>query len=133
MKQFGRMVLLVRDYDEAIAFYTDKFGFEVFVDIRAGERRFVHLRLPSQSDVGLWLMAADTPEQMARVGAQTAGQPCAVLYTDDLIADYERLTRRGVAFRHAPVREADAGYAHMLDLYGNEFVLVELDSSGETK
>ncbi|MDD2770024.1 MAG: VOC family protein [Methylococcus sp.] len=126
MKTLGRMVVLVREYGEAIDFYRDKLGFEVFVDIDAGPRRFVHLRLPSQPEMGVWFIKAETEAQLARVGRQTEGQPCAVLYTDNLQEDYARLTGKGVAFVSEPRREAGAVFAHLHDLYGNEFVLVEL-------
>jgi catechol 2,3-dioxygenase-like lactoylglutathione lyase family enzyme len=131
VKSIGRLVVLVRDYDEAIRFYRDALGFEVFVDIDAFPRRFVHVRLPSQPDVGLWLMQPEGPAQRERVGTQTAGQPLAVLYTDDLAADFQRLTAREVRFVNPPREEAGACVAHFVDLYGNEFVLVQrLQPSG---
>ena len=126
MKSLGRLVLLVQDYDEAIAFYTTKLGFEVVVDIHTGERRCVHLRLPTQPDVALWLVLAETAAQRAQVGKQTAGQPYAVCYTDALAADYDQLAGKGVEFVRAPVYDITGGVAHFVDLYGNEFVLIEL-------
>ena len=125
MDRLGRMVILVEDYDEAIDFYTRKLGFEVFVDMDASPRRYVHVRLPSQPDVGIWLMRAESTDQRARVGAQTAGQPCAVLYTDDLAQGHAELVERGVVFVRPPREEGGAAFAHFLDLYGNEFVLVQ--------
>ncbi|AMX02470.1 VOC family protein [Microbulbifer thermotolerans] len=126
MKSIGRLVILVKDYDEAIEFYRDKLGFEVFVDINSEPHRFVHLRLPGQPDVGIWLLKASSEHQKSQVGQQTAGQPCAVLYTDNLQEDYRELSERGVIFNSKPKVESNAEYAHFLDLYGNEFVLVEL-------
>ncbi|MCX2831252.1 VOC family protein, partial [Microbulbifer thermotolerans] len=75
MKSIGRLVILVKDYDEAIEFYRDKLGFEVFVDINSEPHRFVHLRLPEQPDVGIWLLKASSEHQKSQVGQQTAGQP----------------------------------------------------------
>jgi len=126
MNRIGRLVLLVRDYDEAIAFYTEKLGFEKFVDIDAGERRYVHVRLPSQPDFGIWLLHAESDADRQRIGTQTAGQPVAVIYTDRLLEDVDTLSRRGVNFVRPPKIESGAAFAHFLDLYGNEFVLVEL-------
>jgi predicted enzyme related to lactoylglutathione lyase len=126
MINVGRMTLLVRDYEEAIDFYEQTLGFEVFVDIDAGEQRYVHVRLRTQPDFGLWLMRADTEQARARVGEQTAGQPCAVIYTSNLYADFQWLSARGVEFNRAPREETGAVFAHFLDLYGNEFVLVEM-------
>ena len=80
MHSLGRLVLLVNDYDTAISFYQDKLGMEVFVDMAVGQQRFVHLRLPEQPSVGVWLLQAQTQAQRDRVGDQTGGQPC-LLYT----------------------------------------------------
>lgn len=122
----GRLVLLVRDFEEAIAFYRDRLGFEVFVDTGTPPDRFVHIRLASQPEFGLWLIEAQSPEQQARVGNQTGGQPLAVLYTPHLAAEQARLQGRGVRFVRAPASDGTARFAHFADLYGNEFVLVEL-------
>lgn len=75
MHSLGRLVLLVNDYDTAIAFYQDKLGMEVFVDMAVGPQRYVHLRLPEQPAVGVWLLQAQTQAQRDRVGDQTGGQP----------------------------------------------------------
>lgn len=126
MEKIGRLVILVKDYSEAIAFYCEKLGFEVAVDIDAGERRFVHIRLSTQEDVGLWLLKAEGNADLERVGKQTAGQPIAVIYTNSLLEDYSELTGRGVIFNVEPRSDPGAMSAHFRDLYGNEFVLVEL-------
>lgn len=128
MHTLGRMVVLVDDYDDAIGFYVDKLGFEVFVDTAAPPRRYVHVRLPDQPDAGIWFLEAESDAQRERVGNQTAGQPCAVLYTDDLARDHASLTERGVRFVRPPKEGGGASFAHFVDLYGNEFVLVELAS-----
>lgn len=128
MKTLGRAVIVVKDYQEAIDFYTNKLGFEVFVDIDDDPLRYVHIRLPDQPDVGLWLLKAMTEQQLTRVGTQTAGLPCAVLYTDDLQKDYRLFVSRGVNFTVPPTQEPGSTCAHFEDLYGNEFVLVQLDT-----
>jgi len=79
LASIGRQVMLVRDYDEALAFYRDKLGFETIVDMQAGERRYVHPQLPTQKGIGIWLLKAETEEQRSRFGRQTAGQPCALI------------------------------------------------------
>ncbi|GAA5445096.1 hypothetical protein Misp06_03289 [Microbulbifer sp. NBRC 101763] len=126
MNSIGRLVILVREYEEAIRFYRDKLGFEVFVDSEAPPLRFVHVRLPKQKDVGIWLLQASSENQEKSVGKQTAGQPCAVIYTDNFQSEYERLVDNGVQFTKPHRSEAGAEFAHFEDLYGNEFVLVEL-------
>ncbi|MFA0813877.1 VOC family protein [Microbulbifer epialgicus] len=126
MNSIGRLVILVRDYEEAIEFYRDKLGFEVFVDSEAPPLRFVHVRLPKQKDMGIWLLQASSEVQEQNIGKQTAGQPCAVIYTDNFNSEYKRLIANGVNFTKPHITEASAEFAHFEDLYGNEFVLVEL-------
>lgn len=130
IRSLGRFTLLVHDYDEAIEFYCGSLGFEPLVDqTTAGGRRFVHLGVPGQPGeppVGLWLLKAEDEAQRALVGRQAGGQPLLVLYTDDCAATAAELEERGVRFRR-PVRTDDgATFTHLLDLYGNEIVLVEL-------
>ena len=122
----GRLVLLVRDYDEALEFYT-KVGFQVLFDqVADNGYRFVHIGLAEQNGVGLWLLQPGDDEQRGLVGRQTGGQPLLVLYTDDVHTDYLRLTSQGVMFRDEPREEADSFVAHLRDLYGNEHVLVQV-------
>ncbi|MBR8654134.1 VOC family protein [Achromobacter sp. Marseille-Q0513] len=126
MHALGRLVILVNDYDTAIAFYQDKLGMEVFVDTAVGAQRYVHLRLHEQPSVGVWLLQAQTQAQRDRVGDQTGGQPVGVFYTSDTRRDHARFAAQGVRFTREPVEDAVAVYAHFIDLYGNEFVLVQL-------
>lgn len=125
MHSLARLVLLVNDYDTAISFYQDKLGMEILVDMTVSQQRYVHLRLPEQPSVGVWLLQAQTQAQRDRVGDQTGGQPVAVFYTDDVVRDHLRLTARGVRFTKEPVNDTAAIYAHFIDLYGNEFVLMQ--------
>ncbi|WP_445355404.1 VOC family protein [Microbulbifer sp. EKSA008] len=130
MNSIGRLVILVNSYEEAITFYCNKLGFEVFIDYQAKPHRFVHIRLPEQRDMGIWLLKADSESQLKKVGAQTAGQPCAVIYTESFDREYKRLVNNGVHFSKPPTSDADAEFAHFEDLYGNEFILVELKKVG---
>ncbi len=126
--------MLVRDYDEELAYYRDKLGFETIVDMQAGERRYVHLRLPTQKGIGIWPLKADTGEQPSRVGRQTAGQPCAVIYTDDFHATHYKLASRGESITREPREQSGAFFAHFEYIYcGNEFVLVELSTKDKTR
>ena len=103
MHALGRLVILVTDYDTAIAFYQDKLGMEVFVDMAVGAQRYVHLRLPEQPSVGVWLLQAQTQAQRDRVGDQTGGQPVGVFYTSDTRRDHARFAAQGVS-RASPSR-----------------------------
>ncbi|MNK46404.1 Glyoxalase-like domain protein [compost metagenome] len=126
MHSLGRLVLLVNDYDTAISFYQDKLGMEVSVDMPVGQQRYVHLRLPEQPSVGVWLLQALTQAQRDRVGDQTGGQPVGVFYTDDVLRDHGHFVAKGVRFTKEPVQDDTTVYAHFIDLYGNEFVLVQV-------
>jgi catechol 2,3-dioxygenase-like lactoylglutathione lyase family enzyme len=128
MNTIGRLVILVRDYEEAITFYRDKLGFEVFIDSEAPPLRFVHLRLPEQKDMGIWLLQASSNSQLDQVGRQTAGQPCAVIYTEDFDNEYKRLINNEVKFTKPRASDSNAEFAHFEDLYGNEFILVQLQT-----
>ena len=125
MHALGRLVILVTDYDTAIAFYQDKLGMEVFVDMAVGAQRYVHLRLPEQPR---WAYGCCRRKRRrsATEYDQTGGQPVGVFYTSDTRRDHARFAAQGVRFTREPVEDAVAVYAHFIDLYGNEFVLVQL-------
>ncbi len=124
----GRTVLVVRDYDEAVRYYREKLGFEVLFDQVIGDGyRSVHIGLPSQPGVGLWLKLADSDATRARLGDQSGdGGPFLVLYTSDCRATCAELERRGVRVLRPPAEEPGSIFAHIADLYGNHIVLVEL-------
>ncbi|MFI2612972.1 VOC family protein [Kitasatospora sp. NPDC018619] len=122
----GRVVVLVADQDAALSFYRDVLGFRVLHDRTAADGyRFLHVGLPGQAGVGLWLMpAADGPDR-ALVGRQAGAQPLLVLYAPDLDAVRARLHAHGV--RTWDEREdGDSRSLHLADLYGNELVAVQL-------
>jgi catechol 2,3-dioxygenase-like lactoylglutathione lyase family enzyme len=126
IESIGRTTILVRDQDEALRFFTEQFGFRVIADI-ALENGFRALHVgPNGSETGFWLMPANGEEQQAQVGRQLAGEPLAVLYTADCAATIAGLSSNGVEIRVPVTRESGAIFAHVLDLYGNEFVIVEL-------
>jgi predicted enzyme related to lactoylglutathione lyase len=122
----GRVVVLVRDYDAALAFYRGAFGAHVLFDAPSPTGgRYLHLGFGGASGVGVWLMQAGGSDA-GRVGQQTGGEPVAVFYTPDVRAAVGRAEAAGGAIVR-PVEDADgATFAHVADLYGNVFVLVEL-------
>ena len=127
INHLGRIIILVHDYDDALAFYRDTLGFELLVDTPGpGDLRFVHVGPRGQANVGIWFMQARTDAQRARVGNQTGGEPVCVLYTGDVHSAYHTLRERGVHFHGEPAPEPGAIAVHFDDLYGNEIVLVEL-------
>jgi catechol 2,3-dioxygenase-like lactoylglutathione lyase family enzyme len=118
-------VLLVEDQEKALAFYRDVLGFETLHDEEVGGLRYLHLGVPGQSSVGLWLMPPLTEEERQLVGRQAGSQPFLVLYTDDLDA-----VRRHLAAHDVDVwaeRTDDSSRSlHFRDLAGNVIVAAEL-------
>lgn len=118
--------LLVRDYDEAIAFFRDVLDFELVEDVRDPQRgkRWVVVRPPG-GGAGLVLGRPSRPGQGAFVGNQTAGRVAFFLATDDLARDHEKLLARGVVFAREP-NDFDYGRVAVFeDLYGNLWDLVQ--------
>ena len=119
-------MVVVRDYDEAIAFYCAKLGFDLLEDTYQPEqdKRWVVVA-PAGGGSSLVLGRASGPEQEAAIGNQTGGRVFLFLQTDDFRRDYERYRGQGVAFVRDP-KVMDCGtVAVFRDLYGNQWDLVE--------
>ena len=129
-QRLAAVTLLVREYDEAIAWFVGKLGFTLVEDSprEAGKRWVVVAPSAGVSNNGtttnLLLAKAATPEQIARVGDQTGGRVGFFLHTDDFWRDYDRYTAAGVRFAEAPRRESYATVAVFIDLYGNRWDLL---------
>lgn len=128
MKQtLGHVALVVRDYDEALAFFTRTLNFRVVEDKRLSEeKRWVLIAPPGSSSAALLLARAATPEQASRIGNQTGGRVFLFLHTDDFWRDYREMTARNVKFIRGPVEEPYGTVAVFEDLYGNKWDLLEL-------
>jgi catechol 2,3-dioxygenase-like lactoylglutathione lyase family enzyme len=132
MAHLGLVALLVRDYDEAIAFFTDALGFDLIQDtMLSAEKRWVIVAPRGASATALLLARAATTAQLERVGDQTGGRVGWFLHTDDFSRDYEAMRARGVTFLEAPRSEPYGRVAVFSDLYGNRWDLVEL-AAGNT-
>jgi catechol 2,3-dioxygenase-like lactoylglutathione lyase family enzyme len=118
------VTLLVPDYDEAKAYYTEKLGFTAVEDTPLGEGKRWVLVAPSVGPA-LLLAKAATEEQRARIGDQAGGRVFLFLHTDDFRRDYEAFAARGVTFTEAPREEAYGTVAVFTDLYGNRWDLTE--------
>lgn len=131
MKQtLGHVALLVRDYDEALAFFTRTLHFTVVEDTRlSANKRWVLIAPPGSQSTTLLLARAATPEQQSRVGNQTGGRVFLFLHTDDFWRDYNEMTARKVKFMREPVEEEYGTVAVFEDLYGNRWDLLQLNSS----
>ncbi len=127
MKQtIANIALVVRDYDEAIAFYTKTLGFELLEDTHlGGGKRWVRIAPAGSTGTALLLARAATPEQESRIGNQTGGRVFLFLHTDDFWRDYHALRSRGVKFESEPRQEAYGAVAVFADLYGNRWDLVQ--------
>ncbi|MFI1397000.1 VOC family protein [Streptomyces sp. NPDC020681] len=127
MSYIALITLVVRDYDEAIAFYTDALGFELIEDTdRADGTRWIVVRPPGAAHgTGLLLARAKDERQRASVGAQTGGRVGFFLHTEDFAADHARMTAAGVRFLEEPRHEPYGSVAVFEDLYGNRWDLLQ--------
>jgi len=128
MKQSIALVaLVVRDYDEAIAFYVEKLGFELIEDtyIAAQDKRWVVVSPPSSSGTRLLLARGVGDEQVSRIGNQTGGRVFLFLNTDDFERDFAAYRAKGIVFVREPKREPYGMVAVFEDLYGNRWDLIE--------
>jgi catechol 2,3-dioxygenase-like lactoylglutathione lyase family enzyme len=128
MKQIlGAVSVVVRDYDEAIAFYTQVLGFHLVEDSPRGPgRRWVVVAPPGSTECRLLLAKAKNAAELAAVGNQTGGRVFLFLQTDDFARDYAAFRARGVLFAEAPRHEDYGTVAVFTDLYGNKWDLLQL-------
>lgn len=127
LPRIALVTLVVRDYDEAIAFYRDALGFTLVEDTDRGDgSRWVVVR-PGGGAGGtdLLLARAHGEEQSASVGAQTGGRVGFFLHTDDFARDHARMTAAGVRFLEEPRHEPYGSVAVFEDLYGNRWDLLQ--------
>jgi catechol 2,3-dioxygenase-like lactoylglutathione lyase family enzyme len=126
MKQsIAHIALVVADYDEAIAFYTEKLGFEIIEDTPQSETKRWVLVAPKDSQCQLLLAKGVDDEQKSRIGNQTGGRVFLFLQTDDFWRDYQDFRARGVRFVREPKTEDYGTVAVFADLYGNLWDLIE--------
>ena len=127
MKQhIAHIALVVRDYDEAIQFYTEKLDFTLLEDTKLSEeKRWVMVAPPGARDCCLLLAKAANEKQANSVGNQTGGRVFLFLYTDDFWRDYNKMIEREIVFKRPPTDEAYGLVAVFEDLYGNLWDLIQ--------
>ncbi|MFB6624667.1 MULTISPECIES: VOC family protein [unclassified Streptomyces] len=132
MPSIALVTLVVRDYDEAIAFYTDALGFDLVEDTdRGGGSRWVVVRPRGAAGVGglgnagLLLARAKNDDEEASVGNQTGGRVGFFLHTEDFARDHARMVEAGVKFLEEPRHEPYGSVAVFEDLYGNRWDLLQ--------
>ncbi len=125
-QRLSQIAIVVREYDEAIRYYTEKLGFNLVEDTDlGGGKRWVRVTPPDSTGCELLFARAVTDEQASRIGNQSGGRVFLFLETDDFERDYQRYRERGVEFIRPPREEAYGTVAVFVDLYGNKIDLIE--------
>ncbi len=127
MKQhIAAVALLVRGYDEAIAYYVGKLGFKLVEDTALSPaKRWVVVAPPGSGETGLLLAQADSPEQRQAIGNQAGGRVFLILKTDDFDRDFARFKQAGIEFLEDPRLEAYGKVVVFRDAFGNKWDLIE--------
>jgi catechol 2,3-dioxygenase-like lactoylglutathione lyase family enzyme len=126
MSHLAHIALIVRDYDEAIEFYTNQLHFDLIEDTRLSDtKRWVLVR-PKGADNGCCLLLAKAvgAEQESRIGNQTGGRVFLFLHTDDFERDYQNLLLHNIRIERPPSQEEYGIVAVFEDLYGNLWDLI---------
>ncbi len=124
-RRVATVTVVVGNYDEAIAWYVGKLGFEPLEDVDLGNAKRWVTVAAGKGGARLLLAEADGELQASRIGDQTGGRVFLFLETDDFFRDYGSMTANGVVFHEEPRREAYGTVAVFSDLYGNLWDLIE--------
>ena len=125
------IALVVRDYDEALEFYTQKLGFELIEDTYQPEqdKRWVVVAPPGSAGTTLLLARASNSTQEPFVGNQAGGRVFLFLNTDDFWRDYDHMVAKGIKFVREPMEQEYGTVAVFEDLYGNVWDLLQLNDN----
>jgi len=126
----AHITLVVRDYDEAIQFFTQSLGFELIEDTPSTDRqgrdkRWVLIASRGSRGTQILLAKAQNEEEVSRIGNQTGGRVFLFLHTDDFWRDYRAMREKGVRFVREPKEEPYGTVAVFEDLYGNKWDLLQ--------
>ena len=125
-QSIANVTLVVKEYDEAIEFYTQKLGFKLLEDIPLEEdKRWVLVSPKGSKGAALLLAKAASENQQEYIGNQTGGRVFLFLHTDDFWRDYERMKVNGIIFNEPPRQEIYGTVVVFKDLYGNLWDLFE--------
>lgn len=127
MKQkIAHISLLVKDYDEALAFYTQKLDFIILEDtIINFDKRWVVIAPTGSNDCSILLAKAANEEQLKSIGNQSGGRVFLFLHTDDFWRDYKKMRSKNINFMEIPREEIYGTVVVFEDLYGNKWDLIE--------
>ncbi|MEO0897305.1 MAG: VOC family protein [Bacteroidota bacterium] len=124
-QQLIQLALVVREYDEAIEWYTKKLKFDLIEDTKLSETKRWVVVAPQGSKARLLLARAANEEQSSRIGNQTGGRVFLFMYTDDFERDYQNLLEQGVDIIRPPKVEEYGKVCVFADLYGNLWDLIQ--------
>ena len=122
------IALIVRDYDEAMAFYCEKLGFQVIEDTQLPNKRWVRLQAPGKAASEILLSKAVDEKQRLAIGNQTGGRVLFFFHTDNFDEDFDLFKSRGIEFQEGPLDHEYGRVAVFKDLYGNRIDLIEPES-----
>jgi catechol 2,3-dioxygenase-like lactoylglutathione lyase family enzyme len=137
-QSLAHIALVVRDYDEAIAFYVGKLGFVLVADEYQAEqdKRWVLVAPPGSESMpqacSILLARASTPDQEKFIGDQAGGRVFLFLRTDDFDRDYAAMLAKGITFVRAPKEAGYGKVAVFIDLYGNRWDLIEFGAGSQS-
>jgi catechol 2,3-dioxygenase-like lactoylglutathione lyase family enzyme len=125
-KTVASLTLVVREYDEAIKFFTEALRFTLVEDtLQDGGKRWVLVAPSGSKGATILLAKADTPEEISHIGNQTGGRVFLFLHTSDFWEDYDFMALHGVRFAEKPRQEPYGQVVVFLDLYGNKWDLIQ--------
>jgi catechol 2,3-dioxygenase-like lactoylglutathione lyase family enzyme len=124
-RRIALVTIVVADYDEAIAFYTERLGFNLIEDADLGDGKRWVVVAPGETSAGLLLARAVDDRQRGRIGDQTGGRVGFFLETDDFARDHAAMLAAGIEFREEPRHEPYGTVAVFADLHGNLFDLIQ--------
>ncbi|MDJ0644500.1 MAG: VOC family protein [Flavobacteriaceae bacterium] len=131
-QRIAHIALVIKDYDNAIDFYTKKLDFELVEDSKLSEeKRWVLIAPPGAKDCCILLARAVNEEQEKAIGNQTGGRVFLFLFTDDFWRDYNKMLERKVKFIRPPKEEEYGTVAVFEDLYGNLWDLLQPNPSNK--
>ncbi len=131
-QRIAQIALVVKDYDEAIDFYTNKLDFQLLEDTKIDDKkRWVVIAPPGAKECCLLLAKAANEKQAKSIGNQTGGRVFLFLFTDDFERDYQKMSTQKINFVRPPTDYDYGKVAVFEDLYGNLWDLVEPNASNK--
>ncbi len=125
-RRIAALSLVIPDYDQAISYYVDVFGFSLIEDTALSETKRWVLVSPGNGDGCYLLLAkADGENQRSAIGSQSGDRVFSFLHTDDFVRDYNMFKERGVVFLEEPRDEIYGKVAVFQDMFGNKWDLIE--------